>query len=64
MTADTPLVIDRSQLWTDYVEPGFAAGIRRFATERIAPEADRIDREDIYPDTLVRALAREGYNTL
>lgn len=64
MTADTPLVIDRSQLWTDYVEPGFAAGIRRFATERIAPEADQIDREDIYPDTLVRALAREGYNTL
>jgi alkylation response protein AidB-like acyl-CoA dehydrogenase len=63
MTED-PLVIDRNALWTDYVEPDFAAAIRRFATERIAPEADRIDREDIYPDTIVRALAREGYNTL
>lgn len=56
--------IDRTALWTCYVEQDFIDGLRSFALETIAPEADRIDREDVYPVEIVKALARLGHNTL
>lgn len=54
----------QSALWTSYVEDGFVKDLRRFVAERIEPEADRIDREDVYPVEIVKELAARGYNTL
>jgi len=40
---------------------GWRERAHRFAHERVAPLAERIDREDRIPDELVRALADEGF---
>jgi len=40
---------------------GWRTRARTFAEERVAPLAERIDREDRIPDELVRGLAEEGF---
>lgn len=56
--------IDTSALWTSCVEQDFTDKLRAFTAERIVPEADAIDRQDVYPLDIVKELARRGYNTL
>jgi len=51
-------------LWRPHVDTEFVAGLRRFAVARIAPEAHEIDRRDVYPYKIMKALAAEGYNTI
>lgn len=51
-------------LWEPCIDPAFVGALRRYVDERIAPEADAIDREDIYPTAIVKDLARRGYNAL
>jgi alkylation response protein AidB-like acyl-CoA dehydrogenase len=50
--------------WAEMVEPAFAEPLRAFVAREIAPSADRIDREDVYPVDAIRALARAGYSTV
>lgn len=59
-----PQGIDSDLLWPAMVDPDFTAGLRAFTRGQITPEADRIDREDLYPEDIVRAMARAGYNTI
>ncbi|MEL6061387.1 MULTISPECIES: acyl-CoA dehydrogenase family protein [unclassified Methylobacterium] len=49
-------------LWQPCIDPAYVEGLRSFAAEHIAPEADAIDREDVYPTAIVKALAIAGYN--
>lgn len=56
--------IDSNTAWSDLVDPGFVTGLRSFVANAIAPDADRIDREDVYPVEAIRSLARAGYSTV
>ncbi|MBP2231825.1 alkylation response protein AidB-like acyl-CoA dehydrogenase [Azospirillum agricola] len=51
-------------LWTNLVEPEFLEPLRRVVAEHVEPQADAIDRDDVYPVAAVKALARHGYNSL
>ena len=51
-------------LWRPYVDAEFVGGLRSFAAERIAPQADEIDRRDVYPYKIMKSLAAAGYNTV
>lgn len=51
-------------LWADLVDPDFVAGLRAFVRREIAPTADAIDRDDVYPVDAIRALAAAGYSTI
>lgn len=51
-------------LWRPHVDADFVAGLRRFAAEHIAPRADEIDRRDVYPYKIMKAMAAQGYNTI
>lgn len=50
--------------WSATVAPELLARLRALVAAEIAPEADAIDREDVYPAAQIRALARAGFNTL
>lgn len=63
MTPST-LPCDSAALWTAYVDAAFVQDVRDYTKRVIAPEADRIDREDIYPVEIMRDLARNGYSTV
>jgi alkylation response protein AidB-like acyl-CoA dehydrogenase len=52
------------RLWPDPVDPGFLAGLRDAVATHVAPDADRVDREDMYPVAAIKALARQGYTSL
>ncbi len=62
MLQDT--AIDSTALWTPHVDEAFVSGLRTFAATTVLPEADRIDRDDVYPVDIVRMMAARGYNTL
>ena len=51
-------------LWRPYVDAAFVEAVRRVAANDIAPHADSIDRRDVYPVKIMKALAAAGYNTL
>lgn len=51
------------ELWPACIDADYVAGIRHFATREIAPHADDIDRRDVYPRDILKAMARAGYNT-
>ena len=53
-----------SDLWQAHVNCEFVAKLRCFATEHIAPHAADIDRRDVYPYKIMKALAAEGCNTV
>lgn len=47
-------------LWAPRVDPAFAAAVDAAVAAAVAPDAERIDREDVYPLAAVQALARAG----
>jgi alkylation response protein AidB-like acyl-CoA dehydrogenase len=53
-----------TQLWADHVEEGFLTGLREAVARHVAPQADHIDHEDVYPRQAIKALARLGYASL
>lgn len=57
MMPDAPM----SNFWPPLVEPEFIDRLNAFLLENVAPEAARIDREDIYPLAIVKELARTGF---
>jgi alkylation response protein AidB-like acyl-CoA dehydrogenase len=50
-----------AELWPPRVDRAFAEAIARTVVETVAPVADAIDRDDVYPREVVRALARAGF---
>ncbi|MGU3494800.1 acyl-CoA dehydrogenase family protein [Xanthobacteraceae bacterium A53D] len=58
------LRVDSETLWPPLVDEAYVAGLRSYVARQIAPDADRIDREDIYPVEIMRDLARQGYATV
>jgi len=52
------------RLWPDVVEGSFLTGLREAVAKHVAPQADRIDREDVYPTQAIKALAKLGYASL
>lgn len=51
-------------LWAPLVDAGFVETLRAHVARHIAPEADAIDREDVYPTAIIKDLARAGYNAV
>lgn len=51
-------------LWRLHVEAEFVGGLRDFVAEHIAMEAHEIDRRDVYPYKIMKALAARGYSTV
>lgn len=66
MTTDTrvPHVHPVGERWDGKVDPAFLRKLRGFVATEISPNADAIDREDVYPTAIIRALAREGYSAI
>jgi alkylation response protein AidB-like acyl-CoA dehydrogenase len=56
--------MNQSRLWPDLVDEKFLADLQEAVLTHVAPEADRIDHEDIYPTQAIKALARLGYASL
>lgn len=56
--------VDSAALWTPYVEPDYVETLRAYVRDKIEPEAARIDREDVYPVEIMKALARDGHSTV
>src|SRR3546814_18430016 len=63
MTTDSP-ALDRPSLWTPYVDSAYVEILRDYVRQAVAPEADRIDRSDVYPVDIMKDLARHGYSTV
>jgi acyl-CoA dehydrogenase len=59
-----PMPCDSAALWRAFVDETFVQELRAYVSRVIAPEADRIDRDDIYPVEIMKDLARQGYSTL
>jgi alkylation response protein AidB-like acyl-CoA dehydrogenase len=53
-----------AKLWVDQVEPDFLASLRDAVAKYVAPMADTIDRDDLYPVDSIKALARLGYTSM
>ena len=51
-------------LWRDLTESDFLGKLRADVLETVLPEAERIDREDVYPVSIIKALALHGYTSL
>ena len=47
-------------LWGPRVDPAFVAAVEATVAAAVAPDAERIDREDVYPLAAIRALAQAG----
>ncbi|MEW6257542.1 MAG: acyl-CoA dehydrogenase family protein [Pseudomonadota bacterium] len=58
------LPVDCDALWPPLVEAAYVARLRDYVARVITPEADRIDREDVYPVEIMRDLARQGISTV
>jgi alkylation response protein AidB-like acyl-CoA dehydrogenase len=56
--------MNQSKLWPDLVDEKFLADLQEAVLTHVAPEADRIDHEDIYPTQAIKALAKLGYASL
>lgn len=52
------------ELWPALAVPEFTQAVRQFASERIAPMADAIDAQDVYPKELVKELAARGFSSI
>lgn len=52
------------RLWPDQVDAAFLAGLREAVAAHVAPDAERVDREDVYPVAAIKALAGLGYTSL
>src|SRR4051812_49944175 len=51
-------------LWEPCLDPAFVSELRQYVELHVAPHADAIDRDDVYPTAIVKDLARHSYNTL
>ncbi len=51
-------------LWPACIDADYVAGIRDFARREIVPQADDIDRRDVYPRDILKAMAKAGYNAV
>ncbi len=51
-------------LWLDMVPRDFLTPLRDFVVSEIAPRATMIDRDDVYPTDIVKALARQGHTSM
>jgi alkylation response protein AidB-like acyl-CoA dehydrogenase len=51
-------------LWQALEDEAFLADLRALLDREIAPHAERIDREDVYPVDQIRALAAHGLTSL
>ncbi|MFA5520659.1 MAG: acyl-CoA dehydrogenase family protein [Castellaniella sp.] len=51
-------------LWADRVDSAFLDQLREAIRVHILPQADTIDREDIYPTQIIKTFARMGYTSL
>jgi acyl-CoA dehydrogenase len=51
-------------LWLPLADAEYVETVRSFVSERIAPHAEAIDRDDIYPVDIVKELARKGLSTI
>ncbi|MGF7159113.1 alkylation response protein AidB-like acyl-CoA dehydrogenase [Rhodoligotrophos appendicifer] len=58
------LPVDSASLWPALVDEAYVEKIRSYVARVIAPEGDRIDREDIYPVEIMKDLAKQGYSTV
>jgi len=54
----------QGERWDAKVDAPFIDGLRAFVTREIVPHADAIDRDDVYPTEIIRALARQGYSAI
>ncbi len=54
----------REPLWQDLVDSVFLEKLRDAVAQSVAPYADQIDREDVYPLASVKALATLGYTSM
>lgn len=53
-----------TKLWVDHVEPDFLASLRDAVSRHVAPLAESIDRDDVYPVDSIKALAKYGYTSM
>jgi alkylation response protein AidB-like acyl-CoA dehydrogenase len=53
-----------AKLWVDQVEPDFLVSLREAVGTHVAPLADKIDRDDVYPVESIKALAKLGYASM
>jgi alkylation response protein AidB-like acyl-CoA dehydrogenase len=51
-------------LWPAYAEKEYVESVRAFVRETIDPQAEMLDREDIYPVEIVKELARRGLSSV
>lgn len=51
-------------LWPPYVDGAYVEDLRLFVRQHIAPIADQIDREDVYPSSIIKELARRGLTSI
>jgi alkylation response protein AidB-like acyl-CoA dehydrogenase len=51
-------------LWSPYVDGAYVEDLRLFVRQHIAPIADQIDREDVYPSSIIKELARRGLTSI
>jgi alkylation response protein AidB-like acyl-CoA dehydrogenase len=57
------LTLDRDALWPAWVDADYVKRLRTYADNAIAPHADQIDRDDVYPVDILKDMAKQGYNT-
>lgn len=58
------LSCDSAALWTSYVDEAYVREVRAYVSRVIAPEADQIDRDDVYPVAIMKDLAKQGYSAV
>lgn len=54
----------RSPLWSPFVDEKFTDGLRTLIGSDIAPHAQQIDEEDVYPTDIMKKLAQSGYSSV
>lgn len=57
------LAMDQEALWPACVDAEYVRKLRSYADRNIAPQADQIDRNDVYPIDILKDMAKNGYNT-
>ena len=62
--SETLAMVPSERLWPPLGDADFTFAIRRYVEEKVFPEADRIDAEDIYPAGLAKDLALKGYSAI
>lgn len=64
MNTQDILTIDQSALWPALVDKDYVHELRNWVNSRVAPQADEIDKKDIYPVDILKEMASKGYNNV